>query len=134
MPFVLDASVVAVWYFPDEKASLADKMAHRLRADSAWVPALFWFEIRNLLLVGERRLRIKVADTPHFLSHLESLPIEIDRQPASEDVLAIARAHRLTIYDAAYLELAQRRGHPLATLDGALGRAAQGAGIGLLSA
>lgn len=57
MPFVLDASIAAAWFFPDEHDAVAIAAALRLVEGTALIPTLFWFEIRNLLLVGERRGR-----------------------------------------------------------------------------
>jgi predicted nucleic acid-binding protein len=132
MPFVLDASVAAAWFFADEDDAAATQAVTRLAEDKALVPALFWFEIRNLLVVGERRGRATVADTARFLAHLDGLPIEEDGSPSSVDLLALARAHALSAYDAAYLELARRRAVPLATLDRRLATAAAAEGNGLL--
>jgi predicted nucleic acid-binding protein len=124
MPYVLDASVAAAWFFPDEEDATAGDAAALLVADVALVPALFWFEIRNLLVVGERRGRVTPADSALFLMRLDTLPIEVDTVPVSGDVLSLARAHALSAYDAAYLELARRRAVALATLDRRLETAA----------
>jgi predicted nucleic acid-binding protein len=96
------------------------------------VPVLWWFEVRNVLVVNERRGRIDPTGSAAFLADLERLPINFDRQFANEAVLALARAHRLTFYDAAYLELALRADAPLATLDQQLARAARAARVPLL--
>jgi predicted nucleic acid-binding protein len=132
MPFVLDASATAAWCFPDENA-LADNAAiDRLAHENALVPALWWAEVRNVLIVGERRGRIDAIGTARFLADLQRLRIQIDRNPTSDLVLALARRHRLTAYDAIYLELAGRFGIPLATLDARLAGAARAEGIPLL--
>ena len=133
MAFVLDASVAAVWYFPDEDADLANAAARRLIVETAIVPTLFWFEVRNFLVLGERRGRTVTADTTRFLARLDAMSLEVDHTPSSETVLMLARVHKLSVYDAAYLELAQRRAAPLATLDRRLKAAAQAAGIALLA-
>jgi predicted nucleic acid-binding protein len=134
MPFVLDASVTASWAFPDEGHPQAAVALERLRAaDEARVPGLWWFEVRNVLLVNERRGRISEANTTAFLDDLGRLAIALDRAPVGSRTLALARRHRLTVYDAAYLELAQREGMPLATLDAALQRAAGEADVPLLA-
>jgi predicted nucleic acid-binding protein len=108
------------------------RRAARSSADEAVVPAVWWFEVRNLLLTGERVGRMHPAGTAEFLADLERLSIRIDRAPVSDAVLALARGHRLTIYDAAYLELARRIGVPLATLDQQLAHAARAAQVPLL--
>jgi predicted nucleic acid-binding protein len=103
-------------------------------ADEAVVPAIWWFEVRNLLLTGERVGRMHSIGTAGFLADLQALSIRIDRAPESDVVLALARTHRLTICDAAYLELAGRIDSPLATLDRQLARAARAASVPLLEA
>jgi len=123
--FVLDASVVANWCFPDESHPNAEAAFRRIAAETALVPTLFWFELRNLLLMGERRGRLSDAQITLSLRDLSELPIEVDHDPDEARVLALARTHRLTVYDAVYLELAQRKELPLATLDSALINAAR---------
>ena len=129
MPVVVDTSIAAAWCFPDEDRSAADATLHRLAGEDAVVPALWWFEIRNILIVGERRGRIDAAGTAQFLADLGCLPIDVDTTPDSETLMALARKHSLTAYDAAYLELARRIGGSLATLDRALSAAAAAEGI-----
>jgi predicted nucleic acid-binding protein len=134
MSVVLDSSIVGCWCFPDETSSVADAAMREVAAGEAVVPAVWWFEVRNLLLTGERVGRMDPIGTAGFLADLETLSIRIDRAPESDVVLALARAHRLTIYDAAYLELAGRIAAPLATLDRQLARAGRAAGVPLLDA
>jgi predicted nucleic acid-binding protein len=97
----------------------------RVRADEARVPSLWWFEVRNTLIVNERRGRLRESDTAAFLRALARLNVTIDRSPDEADVLALARRRQLTVYDAAYLELARRERLELATLDTALATAAR---------
>jgi predicted nucleic acid-binding protein len=125
MPFVLDASVAACWAFEDEDHPVAALALERVRADEACVPSLWWFEVRNTLIVNERRGRLTESDTTAFLRALARLNIAVDRSPEEADVLMLARRRQLTVYDAAYLELARREGVPLATLDTALAAAAR---------
>jgi predicted nucleic acid-binding protein len=125
MPFVLDASVTACWGFTDEADPVADLALLRIRSDDAFVPGLWWFEIRNILVINERRGRLTEAATAEFLDYLSGLRISVDATLAEAEILALARRHRLTVYDATYLHLAQRRGIPLATLDLELVRAAR---------
>ena len=132
MPFVLDASVTASWCFEDEEASVADAAMDRLPEDHAVVPALWWFEIRNILVVNERRGRIDSADSDVFLNDLARLPIRIESDPNERLVVGLARTHRLTAYDAAYLDLAVRLTAPIATLDRALADAARAEGLELV--
>lgn len=134
MPFVLDASVTLAWALTDEHDPRVDLAFASVRTDSAVVPALWWFEIRNSLLTAERRSRLSVADVARFLADLGRLSIVIDRDPDDSFVLSVARRRRLTVYDAVYLELACRRALPLTTLDRQLAAAAQAEGVDLLRA
>jgi predicted nucleic acid-binding protein len=134
MPFVLDASIAACWAFPDEKDPRADAALARIRAEDAVVPSLWWFEIRNILVVNERRKRIAQASTNSFLRELARLPIRVDRESEESSVLSLARSHRLSVFDASYLELALREGIPLATLDAELAAAAIAEGTELIGA
>jgi predicted nucleic acid-binding protein len=132
--FVLDVSVVGAWYFPDEHHALADKVLERFNNDGATAPALFWFELRNALLIGERRGRISETDTARILAHVNRLPLAIDRDPDEAVVFQLARTHKLSFYDAAYLELARRKNAVIATLDSALIKAANTEKVPLLGA
>jgi predicted nucleic acid-binding protein len=125
MPFVLDASVTACWAFEDETHPVADHALERIRKEEALVPSLWWFEVRNTLISNERRGRVTEADTAAILRGLSRLRVTVDRSPDEASVLTLARKHRLTVYDASYLELAQREALPLATLDADLIRAAR---------
>ena len=131
MPFALDASVTLAWALPEESAA-ANQAWGRIATDNALVPALWWFELRNGLIVNERRGRITEAETARFLRRLSRFPIAIDDVRNEAAVLSVARRHRLTVYDAAYLELAIREGVPLATLDGPLAGAARTEGVPVL--
>ena len=133
MPFVVDASVTASWCLRDEAAQTADAAMDRLLEDEAVAPWLWWFEVRNILVVSERRGRIEPADTDTFLSDLLRLPIRIEDEPNDRQVVALARKHGLTAYDAAYLELAVRLSAPMSTLDRSLARAARSEGVELVS-
>ena len=132
MAFVLDASITACWAFDDEDHPDAWLAFDRMRAEEGVVPCLWWFEVRNILIVNERR-RITESGTASFLLNLSLLRLRVDRSPDENAVIRLARAHRLSVYDAAYLELAQREGFPLATLDAGLRRAAAGEGVALVS-
>ncbi len=121
MAFVLDASVAGSWAFENERSSFAEGVLDRMESESAVVPALWWFEVRNLVIASERRGRITPTGSDTFLELLQRLSIEVDSAPDSGEILRLSRARGLTVYDAAYLELALRRGVPLATLDGSPG-------------
>ena len=124
MPFVVDASIAGAWILPDEAHPLADECQRSLAVDHALVPAVWWFEIRNLLIVSERRGRLDRNATAKALDIVATYPIVQDQSPDGAAVLHLARTHGLTVYDAAYLELAVRAKVPIATLDKRLAAAA----------
>jgi predicted nucleic acid-binding protein len=132
MPFVLDASIAACWAFPDEQDARADAALAKVRLEDAVVPSLWWFEVRNILVVNERRKRITESGTTSFLRELARLRIRVDREPEESGVLRLARIHRLSVYDASYLELALREAIPVSTLDAALATAALAEGTELV--
>src|SRR5258707_13248821 len=125
MPFVVDASVVGSWVLPDENHPEALTALEQLKDDVAFAPLLLWYELRNLLLANERRRRITPAQTATALNLVQELPLRLDNQADSDTILQLARAYKLTIYAAAYLELAVRRHLPLLTLDAPLAKAAR---------
>lgn len=133
--FVIDASSVLAWCFEDEGGPEADALIEKVAAEGAAVPLLWLLEIANGLVVGERRGRIKAAESAAFIAMIEDLPIVTDPATgtrALHETMSLAREHRLTAYDAAYLELAMRMGLPLATGDRSLRAAAERAGVVLL--
>jgi predicted nucleic acid-binding protein len=134
MGFVLDASVTASWFLPEEDDRDALEAWDRSATEEVWVPLHWWFEVRNTMLMGERRGRISEALTAHSLNRLSLLPIMIEARPDETEVLDLARRHRLTFYDAVYLELAERKKVPLATLDSDLIAAARAERIPLVVA
>jgi len=134
VPLVLDASIVGCWFFGDEQDPRAEAAWARLAEDRAIVPLHWWFEIRNVCLLGERRSRATEAQTDEFLGELPRFAIDLDGLPDQRAVVDLARRHRLTFYDAAYLELALRKGIPLATLDKELVSAARAEGVSLVLA
>ena len=132
--FVLDGSVTMVWGFEDEADDYAEAILERMPDLQAHVPSLWPLEVANALLVGERRRRITPAETARFLAILGAFPITVDEQTVAHawtDTMHLARAHNLSSYDAAYLELAIRLGLPLAALDGKLKTAAGAMGVPL---
>jgi predicted nucleic acid-binding protein len=129
---VLDGSAALAWCFSDEANPYADAIARKLPDLGAVVPAIWHLEIANALLVGERRGRCDQADTSKWTTFLSSLSIIVDEHNGGRvfsDVLALARAHNLSTYDASYLELCLRLGLPLATLDKPLKAAATSVGV-----
>jgi predicted nucleic acid-binding protein len=132
--FVLDNSIVMAWSFADEVSDYADAVLDRLTTVRTVVPMLWPLEVANALLMGERRKRSTEAETIRWIGILNRLPIVIDDETntrAWSDTLALARGHKLSAYDAAYLELAVRRKLPLATLDDPLKAAAAAVGVTL---
>ena len=126
--FVVDNSVVMAWCFQDEVNPYAEAALDSLTETVAVVPAIWPLEVINVLLVAERKGRLREADSVRFLSLLTQLPIMVDRswpERMMKDLLAIGRAHDLSSYDTAYLELAMRQGLPIATLDQKLLEAAR---------
>lgn len=129
---MLDASVALAWAFPDEGSDYADAVLVSLEGETILVPCLWAVEVTNGLAVGERRKRLREAEIRRFLALLEGLPILQDVQSpgdAVKGILPLAREYGLSAYDATYLELAVRRGVPVATLDTGLRRAARAAGV-----
>jgi len=132
MPFVVDASVAASWFLPDEHPGPTDVSFGLLKRDYAVVPSLWWFEIRNVFVTNERRGRLQRAQTDSALAFLADASIEHDGTPPEKSLLDLARRHRLSVYDTAYLELARRRQVGLATLDRALINAARAEQVPLI--
>ena len=121
------------WAFPDEANEAASAALLRLRTQAAYVPAVWWFEVRNVLLINERRQRIREVDTMAFLTSLSGMNIEIDRSPDELAIVTLCRRHRLSAYDASYLELALRHRLPMATLDKRLAAAATTERVSLIA-
>lgn len=126
--FVADASAALPWCFAEEATPWTEALLDRLQGgEEALVPAHWPTEVMNGLVMAVRRNRIDLDRVARFAGDLSSLPIRIQppHAPAAWNaVIQVATRHKLTIYDAAYLELAQRTGLPLATLDGDLRKAA----------
>ena len=130
--FVLDGSIAMIWGFEDESDPYAEAILERMPDLRAHVPAIWPLEVANALLVGERRDRIIPAESAGFLAILGTFPIVVDVETATHAwsaAIHLARVHRLSAYDAAYLELAIRLGLPLASNDGRLKDAAAAMGV-----
>ncbi len=132
-PIVIDASVTLSWCFPDEQTHMSMNVLDRLKAgEQALVPAFWALEVLNTLLVGERRGRITAEQTRVFFDTLRILNPTLDYaslEQVAGSVQIICRDHRLTPYDALYIELALRSGCPLATLDQPQRQAASSLGV-----
>src|ERR1700722_7294300 len=130
--FVLDCSVTMAWCFDDEATPYTDGVRDSLADMRAVVPSIWPLEVANATIVGERRKRLDEARSGRFINLLQALPIAIDDETgnrAFSDISPLARTYQLSAYDAAYLELAVRRGLPMACLDGKLKAAATAAGV-----
>lgn len=129
MGFVVDASVTLAWLFEDEASGETEALLERLREERVLVPDIWAYEIANALTVARRRSRITEAQSHAFAELLRSLPIDSMPPPSVTVLMSVADRHGLSAYDAAYLELAERTGRPLATLDSRLRDAATAAGV-----
>jgi predicted nucleic acid-binding protein len=131
-PVVLDASVVAAWILPDERGGEEIVAGLDITPGTAFAPFIWWYEIRNIIVFAERKGRFAAGDCAQALELLRRTPVTLDGAMAEADVLAIARRHSLTFYDAAYVELAARKGLALASLDQDMRQAARRENIVLL--
>lgn len=125
--FVVDNSVVMSWCFEDEGNGYAESVLESLEAGAAFVPAIWPLEVGNVLLVAERKNRLSQASVVRFLELLGGLPIAVEQEPPErmlKEIIALAREHRLSTYDASYLDLAMRFDLPLSTKDASLVKAA----------
>lgn len=131
--FILDCSVTMAWLFEDEKTHYTEEILKQLSHQAkAIVPPLWYIEVNNVLLVAERRGRVKIAETRHFWTVLHQLPITMQNQQGhydAESILNLGRQYQLSAYDATYLDLAIKFNCPLASLDKALLKAAQDVGV-----
>lgn len=135
MTLVVDASVALTWCFTEERRVETDAIGEQVSREGSIVPTLFHLELANVLLIAVRRQRISFADMSEKLDEIAALPIVSDDETTARawtDILPLARSERLTVYDAAYLELAMRLGMPLATLDQDLATAARRRGVEVL--
>jgi predicted nucleic acid-binding protein len=117
---VLDSSATLAWIYQDEQGDLPAQIFEQVTASGAWVPLLWRLEVANGLRTGLRQGRIDLPDRDAALSDMATLYIQIDSETdlhAWTTTLRLSDALGLTVYDASYLELAQRRALPLATLD-----------------
>lgn len=127
MSLILDSSATLAWVYADETSDAIRQVFDLLGESGAWVPSLWRLEVGNILEMGVRRRRHDAAFRDATLADLALLPVHLDPETDRQAwgaTLRLAQRHRLTAYDAAYLELAQRRGLPLATLDSELRAAA----------
>lgn len=135
-PFVVDASITLSWCFEDESSPSADAVLARLERGRAVAPSVWTLEVSNAIRSAQRRGRLAEAETPALVSLLLALPIDVDDTLSLDDatgrVLQLARSFDLSTYDAAYLDLALRRGLAIASVDERLVAAAKAAGVTVL--
>lgn len=136
MEIVLDSSVALAWALPDEMSGRAERLLTRASRGSVfWVPALWWYEVANALTLAQRRQRLAGADRARIIELYGMLSLQTDGALDVNSMWrfhALAEEHALSAYDAAYLELALRRGLGLATFDRHLVRAARRAGVRII--
>jgi predicted nucleic acid-binding protein len=133
--FVIDNSVVMTWCFKDETNKYADSVLDSLELSTAFVPSIWPLEVGNVLLVAERKKRLSEADSTRFIILLAELPIVIEPEPPDRmmrNILTLAREQKISTYDASYLDLAMRKGIPIATLDKGLKKAAKRSQVSIL--
>jgi predicted nucleic acid-binding protein len=134
--FVIDNSVVMSWCFQDETSKYTDAILGHLELATAYVPTIWPLEVSNVLLVAERKKRLSRADSSRFISLLFELPIIVEQESPERmlsEILALAREYKLSSYDASYLDLAMRKGLPLATTDKNIIAAAKRSNVTILS-
>lgn len=129
---VVDASMVAAWLLPDEKTEATDAVLDALDATAGTAPSILRHEVRSILLLSERRRRIGEGEADALLNRFSRIAIHDRGSGDDAGVLLLARAHRLTAYDACYLALAIASGLPLVSLDRALAAAARACSVPLL--
>jgi predicted nucleic acid-binding protein len=135
LSLVLDGSMAIAWCFQDERSPAVDAVHVRVGRDGAVVPSIWSLEVANVLLMGVRRGKLTLAERDMAVSALLDLAITTESDTSQHvwsRITRLAEQHRLTTYDASYLELAHRRRLPLATLDAALARAAIAEGVTVL--
>ena len=135
MSMVLDSSATLAWVYSDEITEPIRHVFNLVGENGAWVPGLWKLEVANILEMGVRRGHHDAAFRDSTLADLALLPTSVDTETDRQAwgaTLQLSERHRLTLYDAAYLELALRRGLPLASLDADLRRAAQAEGAVVL--
>lgn len=127
MSLVLDSSIALAWIYSDETTEPVKRVFDLLSQSGAWVPGLWRLEVANVLQMGVRRKRHNADFRDKALADLAQFPIQVDLETDTHAwgrTLRLAERHHLTVYDAAYLELALRRDLPLSTLDEDLRQAA----------
>ena len=131
-PIVVDNSVFLAWCLAYEEEPIAASATQQVAKEGGVAPRIWWYELRNALLSNERRGRMSPQQVSDALADSLALDIWMDDQHDESRLLEFARRHGLTVYDAAYLEVAFRRGLPLATLDRRLREATEAIGVAVV--
>lgn len=135
MTLVLDASMTLSWCFEDERTPASLAVLEQVSESHAWTPSLWRYEVANGLAMAQRRKRIDETYREHIFAKFSALDIRRDDDADLRlwnETVSLANTHRLSVYDAAYLELATRRRLPLATMDSDLAKAAMKEGVRIL--
>jgi predicted nucleic acid-binding protein len=132
MVFVVDASVAAGWFLPDERTENSDALALRMQSEEGIAPDLFWHEARSLLLAAPRRGWIPEAAVYMSLDRIATIPLRNAGASDAATTVRLAIKHSLSAYDSAYLDLALREHAPLATADKKLAAAARAEGVPII--
>jgi len=136
MPWIMDCSIAAALGLPDESSSIADSFLSQMKSNETWVPSPWWHEIGNVLVTARRRDRLSDNDATRLIQLYGDLPIQTDLASGfdwMERVHHLCITYDLSVYDAAYLELAERKQAGLATLDTGLSQAANACGVELFT-
>lgn len=132
MALVVDSSVAVSWMLADEDSQVASKALAEVAADGMIVPGIFWYEFRNTLIVNERRGRLRAEESGQALAVLAALAPAVFGDHSEIELMRLARTHDLSVYDAAYVEVALRNEAGLATLDVKMAKAAIREGVSVL--
>ncbi len=133
--FVVDNSVILSWVFKDENTKKSQELLNKLLKQNAYVPSLWPYELSNALFIAEKNGRIKEADSVSFISSLKDLSLFVENNSydnITKDILAISREHKITVYDASYIELALRKNLDMASFDKKLNAVCRKIGIKIL--
>jgi len=137
MPWIMDCSIAAAMGLPDESSAIADAFLLQMESNEIWVPSLWWHEIGNVIVSARRRSRISDNDASGLMQLYGNLPVSTDTVSGSglmERIHRLSITYQLSAYDAAYLELAERKQAGLATLDNKLLQAARDCGVEVFQA
>ncbi|AFC73381.1 type II toxin-antitoxin system VapC family toxin [Rickettsia montanensis] len=132
-PFISDCSITISWFFYDERDKYSDFTLDYCYKFRVIVPPLWKLEVTNVILIAEKRARIKSVEVIKIIDFLNSPPLNISNFNFSiHEIIQTARANNLTAYDTIYLLTAMHEGLPMATNDKALIKACHNNSMPLL--